>query len=45
MHRPLPAGRFRPAHERVISGPRSSLKKCKKFLLNDVDFMNEFKHY
>jgi len=29
--------------ERVISGPRSRLKIFKKLLLNDWDFMNEFK--
>ena len=27
----------------VMSGPRSGLKKYKKFLLNDGYFMNEFK--
>jgi len=31
-----------PASERVISGPRNRLKKYKKLLLNDGDFLNEF---
>ena len=32
-----------PAPEGVISGPRSLVKNYKKRLLNDGDFMNEFK--
>jgi len=32
-----------PAIERVISGPRSRLKNTRNLLLNDGDFMNEFK--
>ena len=32
-----------PAPEGVLSGPRSRLKKYKKLLLNDGDFINEFK--
>ena len=32
-----------PAPERVTSDPQSNLKKYKKLLLNDEDFMNKFK--
>ena len=34
-----------PAPEGVLSCPRSRLKKYKRRLLNDEDFMNEFKHH
>src|SRR6218665_846622 len=44
MHIAQPAARGPdPAPEGVVSGPRSRLKKHKKLVLNDGDFMNEFK--
>src|SRR6218665_2296080 len=48
MHNPRPASRIRPlsvfypAPERVLSGPRSRLKKYCKLLLKEGDFMHEF---
>ena len=34
-----------PARERVISSPQSNLKKYKKWLQNDGDFMNKIELY